>query len=141
MTICNPTGGKLRSDKWGDGRFGASRGSRLHLGVDICGSRGAYVVAPVDGRVIRTGTPYANDCGDWNCYLVIREPSGTEWRLFYVVPIPGVIGTTVVRGQAVGTLADVGAKYGTHPEKGRMWAHCHVEKRVLNGERVDPGIV
>lgn len=140
MIVINPTGGKLRSDKWGDGKFGAPRGSRLHLGVDISGSRGSYVVAPVAGKVVRAGMPYANDPGEWNCYLVIREPRGDEWRLFYVVPIPGVVGITVVRGQVVATLADVGAKYGTHPEKGRMWAHCHVE-RWVDGERVDPGII
>ena len=135
----NPTGGKLRNDGWGEGHFGASRGSRLHEGVDITGKRGCYVCSPVDGFVVREGKPYA-DGGPWDCYLLIREPSGAEWRLFYVKPLPGIVGTTVSKGQAVATLEDVGAKYGKHPVKKRMLAHCHVE-RWVNGQRIDPEII
>ena len=136
----NPTGGVLRSDKWGDGKFGASRGAaRLHAGIDICGNPGSYVSSPVDGFVVRTGMPYSNDNGPWNCYLLIREEDGTEWRLFYVIPLGGIVGTTVHRGQAVATLADVGAKYGTHPIKKRMSPHTHIECWV-NGTRIDSNI-
>jgi len=140
MIPFNPTGGNLRNDGWGEGHFGASRGNRIHKGVDITGKKDCYVCSPVDGMVVRTGMPYANDNGPWNCYLLIREDSGVEWRLFYVAPLLGIVGTTVRKGQAVATLRDVGAKYGTHPEKKRMWAHCHVEKHV-NGQRVDPEIL
>lgn len=144
----NPTNGVLRSDRWGDGAFGAMRtsikgGSRIdrpHRGVDVCGTPGSYVVSPVDGFVVRTGYPYSNDDGPWNCYLVIREEDKTEWRLFYVTPLPGIVGTTVRKGQAVGYLADVSAKYGTHPDRGRMKPHCHVEK-IVDGERLDPEIL
>ena len=140
MNPFNPTGGKLRKDKWGDGSFGASRGDRLHEGVDILGKPGSYVCAPQSGMVVRTGMPYANDNGPWNCYLLIREENGVEWRLFYVVPLLGIVGTTVRKGQVVATLADVGAKYGTHAVKKRMKPHLHVEKWV-NDVRVDPEIL
>lgn len=136
----NPTGGTLRSDKWGDGLYGASRGDRDHNGIDILGKPGSYVCTPQAGVIVRTGMPYANDKGPWNCYLLIREEDGTEWRLFYVVPLAGIVGTAVHRGQAIATLADVGAKYGMHPKKKRMKPHCHVEKWV-NGKRVDPEIL
>ncbi len=139
MIPFNPTGGKIRNDGWGEGHFGASRGNRLHEGVDLAGKPGSYVCSPVDGFVVREGKPYA-DGGEWDCYLLIREQNLTEWRLFYVVPLPGIVGTTIRKGQAVATLADVGQKYGTHPEKKRMWAHCHTEKWV-KGVRVDPEIV
>jgi len=136
----NPTFGGLRKDKWGDGSFGASRGNRIHEGVDITGKPGAYVCAPQGGIVVREGFPYANDTGAWNCYLLIREENGVEWRLFYVIPLAAIVGATVHRGQAVAALADVGAKYGTHPTKGRMKPHCHVE-RWVNGKRVDPEVL
>ncbi len=145
--ICNPTNGKLRTDGWGDGAYGAMRttirgGSRVdrpHLGEDVTGAPGSYVVSPVDGQVVRTGMPYATDNGAWNCYLLIREADGTEWRLFYVIPLPGIVGQTVRRGQAVAVLADIGQKYGTQAGKGRMQPHCHVEKWQA-GERVPPDV-
>lgn len=136
----NPTAGKLRKDKWGDGSYGASRGNRIHEGVDLLGKPGSYVCSPVAGLVVRAGMPYAGDMGDWNCYLLIREDNGTEWKLFYLTPLKGIVGATVHRGQAVAVLEDVGAKYGTHPSKGRMKPHCHAEKWV-NGKRVDPEIL
>ena len=139
MIAFNPTHGGLRSDKWGDGSFGASRGDRIHEGCDVLGLPGSYVVSPVDGKVVRTGMPYG-DGGPWDCYLLIREDDRTDWRLFYVIPLVGIVGTTVRKGQAVAILADVGQKYGTDPVKGRMDPHCHVEKHV-NGQKVDPEIL
>ena len=136
----NPTGGMLRNDSWGSGHFGASRGSRIHRGVDVTGIPGSYVVAPAAGRVVRSGYPYADDDGPWNCYLLIREPDGTEWRLFYVSPLPGVIGSDVVRGQVVAQLADVSEKYGDSRGGRRMLPHCHVEQ-IVNGKRIDPSPV
>ena len=61
MPGMNPTGGEVRRDKWGDGRYGAPRSSgstkRKHLGHDCLGMPGQWVVAPEDGEV--TGTDFS----------------------------------------------------------------------------------
>ena len=116
----NPTGGAIRMDEDGSGRFGASRGNRKHLGIDLLGMPGQWVVAPETGRPTSIGKPYG-DGGPWDIYFRFKGPSGL-WRLFYCRPIPGILGRTVVRGQAIGTLEDVSAKYGDS-----MLPHLHVE--------------
>jgi hypothetical protein len=133
----NPTGGPVRNDKWGKGHFGASRGSRKHLGTDFCGMPGQWVVAPENGKVTGRGKPYG-DSGPWDCYIRFQGKTA-KWRLFYCRPLPGVRDRPVVKGQAIGRLMDVSTKYGAHPSKGRMRPHCHIEM-IVDGEKVEPDV-
>lgn len=137
MSYFNPTGGELRNDAQGQGHFGASRGSRKHNGRDITGNPGSYVCAPADGTVVRTGKPYG-DGRHWDCYLLMNATDGVTWRLFYVRPLPGIVGSFVSRGQAIGILQDVSERYPANENQGAMLPHCHLE-RIVNGVKVDPG--
>jgi len=137
VSYFNPTGGELRNDGHGHGHFGALRGSRKHLGRDIVGLPRSYVCAPVDALVVRTGRPYG-DGKDYDCYLLIEGNDGATWRLFYVRPLPGIVGSCVTRGQAIGFLQDVSAKYPSNEVQGAMLPHCHLE-RIVNDVKVDPG--
>uniref|UniRef100_A0A665VKM7 Myeloid protein 1-like n=1 Tax=Echeneis naucrates TaxID=173247 RepID=A0A665VKM7_ECHNA len=44
----NPSNEKRTSDMWGSGHYGASRGDRIHKGVDIRCEDGDDVLAPFD---------------------------------------------------------------------------------------------
>lgn len=140
VKILNPTGCRIRVDTWGDGSFGASRdgGSRRHQGEDRCGFAGQWVVSPVPGRVIREAKPYGDgDAGDVG--LVIKGLGGVEVKMFYVKPLPDIIGRPVSRGQIVGRLVSLRTRYQS-PDKGRIRDHVHTEVR-LNGEIVKADVV
>lgn len=58
----NPTEGSIRSDSAGDGYFGAPRGSRRHLGINLATTGGQNVVSPTNGAAVNfigasTGCP------------------------------------------------------------------------------------
>ncbi len=137
MSYFNPTGGYIRNDGHGRGGYGESRGSRTHKGIDFDGFPGSYVCSPVDGLVERTGRPYA-DGGVYDCYVVVKESAERSWRLFYVRPLPDIIGKDVRRGQAIGVLMNVSLKYPENELDGAMIPHCHLELKV-KGVKVDPG--
>ncbi len=126
----NPTGGAIRMDSGGSGRFGASRGHRTHKGVDLLGMPGQWVVAPEDGRVTSLGKPYG-DGGFWDVYIRLKGASGL-WRMFYCRPIPGIVGRRVIQYQAIGKLEDVSEKY---PDG--MDPHLHLEL-IVSKVKVDP---
>jgi len=54
ITISNPVlNGTIRKkDKWGQGHFGAPRGSRKHNGIDITTQLGTPVLSPIERKVI-----------------------------------------------------------------------------------------
>ncbi len=118
--MINPTGGNIRDDPAGSGRYGAPRGARRHRGLDLIARPGQPVKAPVDGLLVRQARPYADD----------RELSGVVLRgrrvtlkLFYLHPDLGLVGKHVRAGDIIGTAQDVTRRY---PGSG-MLPHIHME--------------
>lgn len=123
----------LRSDTQGDGQYGASRGDRLHQGVDVQVYEGEPIYAPIDGVINRVAYPYANDL-QWRGL----EMSGADaWqgysvKMFYMSPEMSLIGKPVSRGQVVGKAQAISKKYTP-----AMKDHLHVEIRK-DGALIDP---
>ena len=149
----NPTGGKVRKNRWGDGSYGAGRDynpstgkfRRIHEGSDHVGMVGQWVVATAAGIVTGTGLCYGDgDDGPWNQYIKLSTPSGVQHHLFYCSPLPGIIGKDVVEGQVIGRLEDVSQRYRQRfpkrwKNKGAMKPHVHWRK-LVGGEVVDPNV-
>ena len=104
-------------------RWGASRGNRLHQGLDIGGAHGANVVAANSGTVITVsfGSGYGN-------YVTIAHGNGIQTLYSHLSSAAVKVGASVTRGQVVGYVGQTGN--ATTP-------HLHFEVFV-NGTRVDP---
>lgn len=123
---------RIRSDASGDGNFGASRGDRLHVGVDLLAEPGEPVRSPIDGRYIRRGYPYR---GDDRYFMAVLHGEGLEVRIMYVEPLASLQpGDPVRRGEIIGKAQNVAAKYGAP-----MRPHIHVEaRRIVGAEILNP---
>ncbi|MBL4891451.1 MAG: hypothetical protein JKX91_06450 [Rhizobiaceae bacterium] len=94
---------KIRGqDIWGAGHYGASRGKRLHNGVDIVCYRNESIDAFEGGTITKIGFPYnpANSEKGHLRYLEITVDSGDRHRYFYADSIYP-IGSTVKRGDTI----------------------------------------
>ena len=122
-------------DNWGQGYYGAPRGSRKHKGIDFAAFPGSEILAEKYGRVSKLGYPYDDDDDndgkpDFN-YVEIRDPLGNKCRYFYVLPSVKV-GDMIASGQAIGTVQDLESKYeGITP-------HVHIEVKDKDGKFFDP---
>ena len=117
MKLCNPTGKGIRSDKQGDGHFGASRGNRTHQGLDFLCEPGQIVRAAISGKLSRS-RPYHNDteyvgCGIWGKKYMVK--------MWYFTPYEDLIHDQVKAGQEIGLAQDISQKYG-----GSMLPHIHL---------------
>jgi murein DD-endopeptidase MepM/ murein hydrolase activator NlpD len=132
--FCSPTGSNLvrGNDPFGQGRFGASRGLRLHVGVDFSVTAGEPVYAPVFGKVVRTALPYKSDQRYKGLVIEgLGKYVGYVIKLFYLEPRLGIVGRMVTQGEVVGTAQDLTIKY-----RG-ITNHIHFEI-TQNGVAVDP---
>lgn len=120
--------GKIRGcDPKGCGHYGASRGTRLHMGVDFVTAVGEPIYAPVSGKI--SALPYAS--AD-KFYRGVEITNGTEkHQLFYVKPVVQV-GRFVTAGQLIGHSENLATKYGTS-----MTNHVHYEV-TYNGKFINP---
>jgi murein DD-endopeptidase MepM/ murein hydrolase activator NlpD len=106
--------------------FGAPRhGGRKHAGNDIFAKRGTPVLASMDGTIRSvtgslTGVGYYLDGSDGVTYYGAHM---NELR------VPD--GTTVARGDVIGTVGTTGNAQGTPP-------HLHFEVKPGNGASIDP---
>lgn len=116
----------IRSDTKGNGRFGMSRGSRKHNGVDLLCLPGLPIYATKSMKFIRVAYPYADDLkytgGVWQC-------DDYEIKIFYCKPI-----TTkhIYEGDVIGHCLNIAEKYSKD-----MMPHIHVEIRK-DGQLIDP---
>ena len=122
--------GVREGDAWGDGRFGASRGDRLHKGVDFLATEGERISAPCDGVVRRIGQCYV----DTDEYKLIEiHAAGALVRVFYVTP--GVApGDAVSIGDTIGHAQDISRRYAPG-----MHNHVHLEVRLTGSVLVGKG--
>jgi murein DD-endopeptidase MepM/ murein hydrolase activator NlpD len=121
------SGLKRGCDPKGCGHFGASRGTRKHMGVDFVTLPNEPILAPISGKV--TALPYASSD---LIHRGIEIISGNqEHQLFYLKPIVKV-GQSVSKGQIIGYADDIRLKYGS-----TMTNHVHHEVKE-NGKFIDP---
>lgn len=120
-----------QSDDWGAGFFGASRGSRPHLGVDYVVSEGEVVYSPTDMKITRISYPYATLKEGQSDRLTgiafSSKIAGVNYdgRIWYFVPDSALIGTDVVKGQRIGLAQSLEDRYDE-----RMTNHIHVQYRT-----------
>ncbi len=113
---------------WFSSRFGWRRspftGAReFHKGLDISGRKGAPIVAPAKGRVIRRG--YDDYQGN---YLQIDHGWGCITTFAHLLTFNMSLGQGVERGEVIAFMGSTGRSTGPH-------LHYQIE---VNGEVVDP---
>lgn len=122
------------TDVQGQGHYHASRGNRLHNGVDIACWPDSKILSPVNGRVSKIGYPYDpsdNHKGHLRYVEIVSEFDNRHWRIFYVDPWVAT-GDSVTLGQSIiGTAQDLMGIY-----KG-ITPHVHVEIKV-DDKFIDP---
>lgn len=129
MKYLAPNGNGLtrKKDAKGEGHYGASRGSRKHMGIDFVTVPGQNIIAPISGKV--TKLPYA--ASDL-VHRGIEIKNGNEMhQLFYVIPLVKV-GQMVKKGQIIAKADSLLSKYGAS-----MTNHVHHEVEV-NGKFINP---
>jgi murein DD-endopeptidase MepM/ murein hydrolase activator NlpD len=104
-------------DPDGCGYFGASRGSRLHQGLDIIITEGQEIMSPINGEVVRFAFPYED-----RSYAGLAIQNEDYFiKIFYMAPTVQP-GTSIRKGQVIGLAQNVQRKFG--PE---MTPHVHIE--------------
>ena len=137
MKIIHPIRGQ---DDHGAGYYGASRGSRKHMGVDYACYTGSKVCATVSGKVTKLGKPYEDNPDTPNInelkaydYVQITDIQGRDWRYFYVKPSVKV-GQHVLSDSVIGTVQDLDKIY---PD---ITNHYHLEIKK-GSEYINPASV
>lgn len=107
------------SDCWGQGHFGAPRGSRTHKGIDFAIGAGEGVFSHISGAVTKVGYPYGDDLS-FRYVQVTSEATfkhdgriitdTVAHRFFYVEPCLEV-GDTVEIGTMIGRCQDSQKRY------------------------------
>ena len=98
-------------DDWGSGAFGASRGNRPHLGLDLVVLPGESVYAPFDMEVQRISNPYTNSPYTGIAFRSTTDTTVFNGRLWYFTPQSDIVGNNVRKGEVIGTAQDLGLKY------------------------------
>jgi murein DD-endopeptidase MepM/ murein hydrolase activator NlpD len=124
---------KRAPDAFGSGEYGASRGSRTHVGVDYACSAGASIASPVDGEVTKLGYPYGDDLS--YRYVEVTAANGAKHRVFYCEPSVSVSDLVSV-GDKIGEAQDIAKRYNTADKQ--MNNHVHYEIKDVYGNFVNP---
>ncbi len=121
---------KLRgTDSYGSGRYGASRGTRKHTGIDYAVLEGSTLLSPIAGRVSKLGYPYGDDLSFR--YVQITTEDNFAWRFFYIEPAVRVP-LFVKVGDVLGSVQDLDGRYpGITP-------HIHLEIKNSEGTFENP---
>lgn len=122
-----------KCDGYGCGHFGASRGTRKHMGVDMDCPPGTEVGSPVRGQVTKLGYTYEDDLS-FRYVQVVAE--GYQFRMFYVEPDVAV-GDYVELGETIGRSQALHKRFPM-TKAGPMTDHVHFEILDKGGKHVDP---
>ena len=129
ITIIAP---QRATDRHGSGRYGARRGTRLHMGIDYAAWPGSLVCSATDGIVTRIGQCYAELDKALYRLIEIERQDGALIRYLYLSPHVNA-GQKIKRGQVIGSAQDLRTIYeGITP-------HVHVDVKI-GGKFVDPDI-
>ena len=125
---------KMRNDTRGDGHFGASRGRRIHNGLDIITTANSAVYCPIEGIMKRMAYPYGMSRRNvqWTGCVIdgVGAYRGYEVKIFYMQPF--LIGEFVYPNDIIGKSQAISKKYSP-----AMIDHLHIEIRY-KGQLVDP---
>ena len=116
-------------DPWGAGHFGASRGDRVHRGVDYACIKESILLSPVKGEVTKLGYPYSDDYSFR--YVEVTDNRGYRHRFFYVEPLV-YEGNKVKVGHKLGIVQNLQTRY---PD---ITNHVHYEVIDLDGDYLNP---
>lgn len=120
------------TDKWGQGHFGASRGGRKHMGVDVCCEAGDLVKSYTPGTVTKIGYPYDPRIPGKEDFRYVQVTfDGNHFRYFYLTPTV-FVGQRVLPGDCLGVAQDL---TGLYPD---ITPHFHFEIIDPHGQHVDP---
>ncbi|XP_062234463.1 leukocyte cell-derived chemotaxin-2-like isoform X1 [Platichthys flesus] len=115
----NPANNRRTSDSWGQGHYGARRGTRVHAGLDIVCSDGAAVYAPCDVTLGGRLTVYTDASkAAINSGINLRA-EGLCFKLFYVNP--DRTSGSVRKGERIGTMMPMQSVYPG------ITSHVHVQ--------------
>jgi hypothetical protein len=127
---------KRGQDAWGSGAFGASRGTRIHKGIDYCCYPDTVITSHILGVVTKLGYPYSDDLRFR--YVEVTTPDKCRHRWFYVSP-EVVKGDVITVGQPIGVSQDIAGRY-RDPKRPPMTNHVHFEILDTDGTPIDPEV-
>ncbi len=133
-TMITATLPERKQDAYGSGAFGASRGTRVHKGIDYCCYPGSVIHSPVAGVCTKLGFPYSDDL--MFRYVEVTTTDKLRHRFFYISP-EVVKGDVIVVGQPIGISQDIAGRY-RDPGKPSMTGHCHYEILDTDGNPINP---
>ena len=138
LAYANPTGKAIRkSDHYGEGHFGASRGRRTHDGTDYVAIAGQHVKAPISGKVVKISRPYASGVDAHILSGVhIVASDGTQCWVWYMQPAANIVGKVVKAGDNIGIAKTLKNRY----KKG-ITDHVHVRIHGRFGKKINPSTV
>jgi hypothetical protein len=114
----------VRNDKWGDGTFGAKRGSKVHDGLDLVVVPGQPIFSMIDGAVEKYEQCYLSDA-KWTGIQIANTQVRVE--LWYMEALPDLVRRFVQAGQMVGYAQNISEKYPpTEKIPHEMTPHIHV---------------
>ena len=116
-------------DNHGAGFYHASRGDRLHNGVDLSCPAGSELLCPIHGKITKLGYPYA-DHMEYRYIQVTMDD--LDHRFFYVQPNPDLALGDIVRPMDVlGVVQDLTLIYEG------ITNHVHYEIKQ-GGDHINP---
>ena len=122
---------KRTQDVHGSGEWGASRGSRVHKGIDYAVWPNSTVLSLTEGIVTKLGYAYSDDLSFR--YIEITRLDKHCIRYFYVEPDVS-LGDIVEPGQPLGIAQDLRPRY-----KG-ITPHVHLGVMSPLGEYLNPEV-
>ena len=127
MRIKSPVPGPVvRSDEWGEGAFGAGRGTKKHDGLDLIVIPGQPIFSMIDGTVEKYEQCYLYDTR-WTGIQIANAQLRVE--LWYMEPTRTEIKVDqfVQAGEYLGKAQDISEKYPpTEKIPHKMTPHIHV---------------
>ena len=123
-----------KSDNWGSGYFGAPRGNRPHLGIDLIYSPDEEIRAPFDLTINRVSYPYAASPYSGIAFTTTINNINYDGRMWYMFPDLVSIGQSVKRGQVIGVAQQINEKYPG------MINHVHLQLEKLNEQPTEEDI-
>jgi len=113
-----------KSDNWGSGAYGTSRGQRRHKGTDFVCEPEQEIAAPIEGILIREARPYVEG-GFSGCVI---QGEHITIKMFYMKPDHQIIGSYVHQNDIIGVAQDITIKYPG------MTPHIHLEVESIDPE-------
>lgn len=119
--IMSPTRRGIRSDPAGDGHYHASRGTRLHQGLDFICEPGQRVYSPIhNAKFVRLADPY----GDGKYSGALLRNAHMEVLIFYVsIDEFDIKDSTLYHSSIIGTAQDITERYSDPA----MLPHVHLQ--------------